>query len=122
MDVWAPIPADRLSTLAFRHLESLAGRARSLVLENARLVGAFFSGREDIACVPSRSTIAFPRLEGVGDTGDFARNLLERHGTAVVPGAFFGAPAHFRISFGGATDRLALGLETIARCLDERNG
>jgi aspartate/methionine/tyrosine aminotransferase len=44
------------------------------------------------------------------------------YGTAVVPGAFFGSPAHFRISFGGATDRLAAGLEAIARCLGRREG
>jgi hypothetical protein len=56
------------------------------------------------------------------DAGDFAARLLEKHGTAVAPGAFFGAPAHFRISFGGATDRLAAGLEAIARCLDEGAG
>ena len=98
VDVWAPMPADRMSVLAFRHLESLAARARALIERNARLVAAFFSGRPDLACVPSRATIAFPRLTGVDDSGDFARRLLEKHGTAVAPGAFFGAPAHFRIS------------------------
>lgn len=120
VDVWAPMPADRLSVLAFRHLEGLAARARTLIERNAALVAAFFSGRPDLACVPSRATIAFPRLVGAEDAGDFARRLLEKYGTAVVPGAFFGAPAHFRISFGGATDRLAAGLEAVARCLDDR--
>jgi aspartate/methionine/tyrosine aminotransferase len=105
--------------LAFRHIESLAARSRALIASNARLVADFFSGRRDLACVPSRATIAFPRLVGREDAGDFARRLLEKHGTAVAPGAFFGAPAHFRISFGGATDRLAAGLEAIARCLEE---
>ena len=122
VDVWAPMPADRLSVLAFEHLESLAARARSLIQANASLVASFFSSRSDLECVRSRATIAFPRLVGTEDAGAFARKLLERHGTAVVPGAFFGAPAHFRISFGGATDRLAAGLEAIARCLDEREG
>ena len=120
VDVWAAMPADRLSVLAFQHLETLSARAHALIEKNARLVAAFFSGRSDLACVPSRATIAFPRLTGAEDAGDFARRLLEKHGTAVAPGAFFGAPAHFRISFGGATDRLAAGLEAIARCLDER--
>jgi aspartate/methionine/tyrosine aminotransferase len=119
VDVWAPMPSDRMSVLAFQNLESLAARARALIESNARLVAAFFSGRADLACVASRATIAFPRLTGVEDAGDFARRLLEKHGTAVAPGAFFGAPAHFRISFGGATDPLTAGLEAIARCLDE---
>ena len=122
VDVWAPMPADRMSVLAFQHLESLAARARSLIQANASLIASFFSGRSDVACVPSRATIAFPRLLGTEDAGNFARTLLERYGTAVVPGAFFGAPPHFRISFGGATDRLAAGLEAIARCLGEREG
>jgi aspartate/methionine/tyrosine aminotransferase len=122
VDVWAPMPADRLSVLAFRHLDTLAARARALIASNARLVGDFLAGRRDLACVPSRATIAFPRLVGREDAGDFAARLLEKHGTAVAPGAFFGAPAHFRISFGGATDRLAAGLEAIARCLDEGAG
>ncbi|HEY6146870.1 MAG TPA: pyridoxal phosphate-dependent aminotransferase [Thermoanaerobaculia bacterium] len=120
VDVWAPMPSDRMSVIAFQNLESLAARAHALIETNAGLVAAFFSGRPDLACVPSRATIAFPRLTGAEDAGDFARRLLEKHGTAVAPGAFFGAPAHFRISFGGATDRLAAGLEAIARCLDER--
>jgi aspartate/methionine/tyrosine aminotransferase len=122
VDVWAPMPADRLSVLAFRHLESLGARARALIETNARLVASFFSGRPDLECVPSRATIAFPRLAGAEDAGEFARRLLEMYGTAVVPGAFFGSPAHFRISFGGATDRLAAGLEAIARCLGRREG
>jgi aspartate/methionine/tyrosine aminotransferase len=122
VDVWAPIPADRLSALAFQHLERLAARARALIEANTRLVASFFSGRPDLECVASRATIAFPRLVGVPDAQDFTQKLQERYGTAVVPGAFFGAPAHFRISFGGATDRLAAGLETIARCLAAREG
>jgi len=120
VDVWAPIPADRASVFAFQHLERLAVRARALIEANARLVAAFFAVRPELECVPSRATIAFPRLAGAEDASDFAKELLARYGTAVVPGAFFGAPAHFRISFGGATDRLALGLDTIARCLGER--
>lgn len=122
VDVWAPMPADRLSVVAFEHLDRLAARTRALVEANAHAVGTFLAGRRDLACVPSRATLAFPRLAGTEDTQDFARRLLEMHGTAVVPGAFFGAPAHFRISFGGATDRLVLGLEAIARCLAELRG
>jgi aspartate/methionine/tyrosine aminotransferase len=121
VDVWAPMPADRMSVLAFQHLESLRARALALIQANTSLLASFFSGRPDLECVPSRATIAFPRLVGTPDAGDFAGTLLERYGTAVVPGAFFGAPAHFRISFGGATDRLAAGLDTIARCLGDRD-
>jgi aspartate/methionine/tyrosine aminotransferase len=90
------------------------------VKANTRLVASFLSGRPDLQCVASRATLAFPRLMDTEDAHDFARRLLEHYGTAVVPGAFFGAPPHFRISFGGATDHLVRGLDAIARCLDER--
>lgn len=119
VDVWSPIPTDRLSVLAFRNRDRLAARARSLIEANSRLVADFFSGRAGVECVPSRSTLVFPRLSGSEDAHDFVNRLLERHETAVAAGAFFGAPAHFRVSFGGSTESLRRGLDAIGRCLEE---
>lgn len=119
VDVWGPIPAERLSVLAFQNLDRLAARARALIESNSRLVAAFFAGRAGVECVPSRSTLVFPRLSGADDAHDFVKRLLERHQTAVVAGAYFGAPAHFRVSFGGSTESLRRGLEAIGRCLEE---
>jgi aspartate/methionine/tyrosine aminotransferase len=119
VDVWGPIPADRLSVLAFRSLDRLAARARALIESNSRLVKDFFDGRSGVECARSRSTLVFPRLSGAEDAHDFVQRLLERHETAVVPGAYFGAPAHFRVSFGGSTLSLRQGLEAIGRCLEE---
>ena len=118
VDVWGPIPSDRLSVVAFRNLERLAARARALVEANSRLAADFFASRTDLRCVPSRATLAFPRFADGRDAGPFARRLLERHGTAVSPGSFFDSPAHFRISLGGATEKLRRGLEAVTRCLD----
>ncbi len=119
VDVWGPIPADRLSVIAFRNLDRLAARARALIESNSRLVADFFAGRSGVECAPSRSTLVFPRLAGADDAHDFVKQLLDRHQTAVVPGAYFGAPAHFRVSFGGSTEDLRRGLEAIGRCLNE---
>jgi aspartate/methionine/tyrosine aminotransferase len=47
------------------------------------------------------------------------RILLERYETAVVPGQFFGAPQHVRLSFGGARETLAQGLRAIGAALDD---
>src|SRR5262249_23568706 len=44
VDVWSPIPSDRLSTLAFRHLDALAARSRALVEKNLARVRDFLSG------------------------------------------------------------------------------
>jgi aspartate/methionine/tyrosine aminotransferase len=117
VDVWSPMPADRLSTLAFRHLPALAARARRIVEENRRAFAEFLAGEPKLECSPTRATLAFPRLTGVADASPFVERLFSETGTAVAPGRFFGAPAHFRIAFGGEPSRVREGFETIRRCL-----
>lgn len=120
VDVWAPIPSDRLAVVAFRNLADLAARARTIVLANQASVARFLAGRSDLACAAPRSTLAFPRMIGVEDSGPFVERLFAATGTAVAPGSFFGAAAHFRIAFGGAPRAVEAGLATIARALDTR--
>jgi len=118
VDVWSPMPADRLSVLAFGNLDRLAERSRRLVEANARLVGSFLARRAgELECVPASATIAFPRFADGRDAEPFVRKLFEERGVAVVPGAFFDSPSHFRISFGGATGSLEKGLSAIEDCL-----
>jgi len=118
VDVWAPIPSDRLAVVAFRHLAALAERAREIIVANQAAVIRWLETRTDLACVPPRSTLAFPRLRGVEDCGPFVDRLFAATGTAVAPGRFFRAPAHFRIAFGGAPRAVAAGLISIASHLD----
>lgn len=118
VDVWSPIPSDRLSVVAFQAIDRLAERARRLFLANARLVASFLLERGELECVPSRATIAFPRFRHGRDAAPFVEKLLREHGVAVVPGTFFDSPAHFRIAFGGGTDALRRGLASIGACLD----
>ncbi len=118
VDVWGPIPADRLSVLAFQNFERLAARARALVEPNSALVSDFLAGRPELECVPSRATVAFPRFRDGRDAEPFIRRLLEVHGVAVAPGRFFDSPAHFRVSLGGAGGDLRRGLDAIGSCLN----
>jgi aspartate/methionine/tyrosine aminotransferase len=122
VDVWSPMPADRLSVLAFRHLPVLAERARRIVEANRAAVVRFLAGRSDLASVAPKATIAFPRLEGASSADSFAERLFETTGTAVAPGRFFGAPRHFRIAFGGDPAAVAEGLAAVARTLDAFDG
>jgi hypothetical protein len=117
VDVWGPMPADRIAVVAFSHLDRLAERARALVEANAPLVDSFIAGRGDLECVSSHSTIAFPRFSDGRDSGPFVEKLFRERSVAVVPGSFFDSRSHFRISFGGATEALERGLEAIADCL-----
>ena len=62
--------------------------------------------------------MAFPRLLGVDDAYPFVEMARVEHGVGVVPGRFFGAPAHFRIAMGGQRDVLEVGLEALGTALD----
>ncbi|HEY1252096.1 MAG TPA: pyridoxal phosphate-dependent aminotransferase [Thermoanaerobaculia bacterium] len=118
VDVWSPIPADRLSVLAFDRLDALAARSRALVEKNLARVREFLSATPLLECAPPRATLAFPRIRGVSDSAPFVERLFQKTGVAVAPGHFFGAPAHFRIAFGGDPATVAEGLETIRRELE----
>lgn len=122
VDVWGPIPSDRLALAAFRGLRALSDRARRIVEPNRERVSSWLEGRSDLEGIRPRATLAFPRLKGVGDARGFVEDLFERTGTAVAPGHFFGAPAHFRIAFGGPSETVAAGLEALDRALDARLG
>jgi len=113
------IATERLATLAFAQLGRLEARAAALLGVNRPLVHAFLRGRPEIDVVlPRNSTVVFPRLRSVRDTSKFAERLLADYGTAIVPGRFFEAPAHFRLGFGGPTEIVRAGLEHIGRALD----
>ncbi len=63
------------------------------------------------------SCVAFPRLVGVADAEPFVDMARQEFGVGVVPGRFFGAPAHFRIAMAGRKT-LEDGLEALGRALD----
>jgi aspartate/methionine/tyrosine aminotransferase len=121
VDGTGSIVAERLSVLAFQHLDMLMARTRELLTRNEVLMSAFLESRSDLDYVqPHGGTVVFPRIRGVADTGRFAERLLAERETAVVPGQFFDAPAHIRVGFSGATDGLKEGLARLATALDAR--
>lgn len=119
VDGSGPFPAERMSVAAFRHLDSLAARARSILVPNLATATAFLDSRRDeIDYVrPDGGTIVFPRLRRSTDATALADRLLAVFETAVVPGRFFESPAHIRISFGGPAAALAAGLDRLGLAL-----
>ena len=119
VDGTGSIVAERLSVLAFEHLDALAARAHALLGTNREILLNFLKTRKELEFVePAGGTVAFPRIRDVGDTRAFADRLLAEHETAIVPGRFFEAPAHVRIGFSGATAPLQEGLTRLAAALD----
>jgi len=66
---------------------------------------------------PDGAFYLFPNInrhqERFKDGLELSRYLLETANVAVVPGEFFGAPGHIRISFATSADRLTQGLKRI---------
>jgi aspartate/methionine/tyrosine aminotransferase len=117
VDGTGPIVTERLARLAFDRLDDLRDRARAILARNRPIIDAFLAEHSALESVPSGGTIVFPRLRGVADAGPFIERLMREHETAVGPGRFFDAPAHFRIGCGGDTSALRGGLERIERLL-----
>ena len=118
VDGTGSIVAERLAVLAFEHLDTLYLRARAILAHNKALADAFLQSRRELEWVPSSGTIVFPRIKGMSDAGPFVDRLMREHRTALGPGAFFEAPAHFRLGYGGDTDRIREGLSRVGAALD----
>ncbi len=111
--------AERMSVIAFDHLERFRDRARTLLRTNRALLDSFLDSRGDLeAFLPLAGTVAFPRLTD-GDPEIFLELLREKYDTSVVPGEFFEMPRHFRIGIGGDTAELRAGLERLSAALDD---
>jgi hypothetical protein len=120
VDGTGSIVAERLAALAFQQLDRLHERARAVLARNKAVAEAFLQSRRDLEWVPSPGTIVFPRIKGVEDAGPFVERLMHERRTAVGPGRFFEAPAHFRVGYGGDTEKIRAGLDRLAAALDSR--
>ena len=111
--------AERMSILAFDHLDRFRERAQRLITSNRALLDDFLDSRDDLECFrPSAGTIVFPRVLR-GDVETFLKLLRDKYETSVVAGKFFDMPQHFRIGIGGDTATVRAGLERLTAALDE---
>lgn len=114
-----PHATERLSVLAFAHLERIAARARQLLDPNRPILNGFLETRGDLQTIkPEFGTRVFPKLKS-GRVAELCWLLREKYETTVVPGSFFEMPAHFRIGITCATETLKAGLERLGKALDE---
>jgi aspartate/methionine/tyrosine aminotransferase len=112
------MPSDTLAVAAFRNLDKLASRTRSMMEPNTGLVHDFLREHEDaLDCVvPPRSMIVFPRLKKSDDSQPL-HDALRQFDTSIVPGKFFEAPRHFRLGFAVKTEDVAAGLLNLSKAL-----
>jgi hypothetical protein len=121
VDGTGSIVTERLSALAFAQLDRLIARSETLLHTNGAAVRDFLHSRPELEWIdPHGGTVVFPRVRGVADSSVLAQRLFDERETAIVPGRFFEAPAHFRLGFGWTTAALHGGLESLAAALDAR--
>jgi aspartate/methionine/tyrosine aminotransferase len=113
-------PGEQLALAAFKHLPAVRAHAHKTLDPNLVRVRRFFAAEPRLkAFVPSGGNVVFPRLPNAIDSAVFSDHLLRRYSTLVVPGRFFEARRHFRISFGCAPALLERGLANISKALDD---
>jgi aspartate/methionine/tyrosine aminotransferase len=117
VDGTGSIVAERLSVLAFQHLDSLYLRARAILARNKALADAFLASHSQLEWVPSPGTIVFPRIKAMADSQPFVERVMREQKTALGPGHFFEAPAHFRLGYGGDTEKIREGLARVSAVL-----
>jgi hypothetical protein len=123
VDGTGSVLAERAAAIAFDVLPALAARARAILAPNLGRFEAFMAGQPALEWVaPPGGTVAFPRLRSTVSADAFADRLLRDFATAVVPGRFFEAPAHFRVALGIPGEILERGLQAVGRALDRDAG
>ena len=113
------LPSEQLAVAALVQLERLAERTRTLHRVGYPVYRAWLDSRPDVVGYGNDGALfEFPRIPALSDTWPLCRLLADEFDTSVVPGAFFGAPQHIRVSFTLEPDVLAEGFARIGRALD----
>jgi len=112
--------AERLALVGLRERPRLLARTRAMLDANRRIWNAFLAERSrDLVSPPSRfGTTSFPRV-AAGSGDELAAILREGYDTSVVPGRFFGAPAHVRIGFCVPPEEFAEGVTRLGLALSD---
>jgi aspartate/methionine/tyrosine aminotransferase len=109
--------AERLAARAFEHLPEIIDPLRESVRDARATVDKWVNGEPQLSWVPpTAGTIGFIRTHGVS-AGRLAAELLEKHDTLIVPGAFFGDSNAFRVGLGMPSDVLIEGLRRVSSAL-----
>ena len=118
---------ERIAEIALRpeRLEPALGKARGEGRANLDRLNRFVEATPGLSWhAPQAGLIGLARLPDGLDGEDFARRLLAPpYRTFLLPGSAYGEPRHVRLGVGGgAAANLDLGLERVARLLDEMTG
>jgi len=107
-------PGELLSVAVLRNMDAVREYSRATVETDRQALDDFLDDERGVSAVRTEwGTTALVRLVR-GHTAAFVETLRAAHDTSVVPGAFFGAPDHFRIGMGVDSEMFAEGLRRIS--------
>ncbi len=111
--------SEKLVLKVLENRDTLLAEVRDLTEKNLSMVRGWIEGNKNIEWVPpSSGIISFPKLKLPCDSYEFSKRALEE-GILVSPGGFFskGCDDHIRLCFGMETQKLALGLQKLAKVI-----
>jgi aspartate/methionine/tyrosine aminotransferase len=118
VDGSGPFVAERLALTAFGQVDRLRARARAILETNFAMLQSMAQANPRLEWLPPvAGTTAFPRIKDVADTSAFVDRLVSDYDTIAVPGRYFQAPEHIRISFGGRPEMVKEALSRLDRAL-----
>jgi aspartate/methionine/tyrosine aminotransferase len=114
---------EALSAMVFERLNAYLARSNDIVARNRkeliRTMGPLITDGLLSGGPPDHGCVYFPKVEGLKDTERLAERLIRKYRLYVVPGKFFGAPAHIRIGYGSCPEKVRPALELLARAITE---
>lgn len=120
MAVTASCAGENYAVKVLEKREWFAGRVKNIMSRNYPIVRAWLEGREDLDFVmPRYGLIVYPHIKNDIGTMKLAELLLEKYGTILSPGRFFGQEDHVRIGIGSEESRLRQALDNVGSALDD---
>lgn len=94
-------------------------KRRDLMVNEIEKINGLKVVKPDGAFYTFVNTSAFYGKQGIADSSDFARYLLETQHVACVPGGPFGSEDHVRLSFATSDEVIMKGLDRIRKTCEE---
>lgn len=114
-----PVPSIAVAKAYLPQADARVAATRAAIVDRVARVDAWVRGRKDVTWTrPDGGITGFLRLPPGTDAEAFAAFAFEQHGVRLVPGSFFQAPDHVRISFGLIPANLDKALGVLGTALD----
>ena len=115
-----PVPSIAVAKAYLPRAESFLERTRALVRERLERADAWVRTRGDVSWVrPHGGITGFLRLPPGLDSDRLSEHAQAKRGLSLVPGSFFQAPDHVRLSYGLPAADLDRALAALSACLDD---